>query len=206
MDAEPNSENTEVHALFPCPIQISRVADAASVNKRLILEIKKIQKSTPNGRPEAWTAPVYTTLNTSDQLHTLPEFNFFFSEMEPEIVKFAHALGMDYTNYPLRMKDCWFNIYRSNDGQEPHNHNNSFISGSYYVRIPDGSSGIRFHSPIYDNMFVPPITQKNQLNSTLAEVAVEEGNLVLFPSWLKHSVQPAKFKNERISISFNIFM
>ena len=44
MDAEPNFENTEVHALFPCPIQISRVADAASVNKRLILEIKKIQK------------------------------------------------------------------------------------------------------------------------------------------------------------------
>ena len=206
METDVTFEHAEVHALFPCPIQMSKVADADAVNKRLVAEIKKIQKNTPNGRPEGWTAPVYTTLNTSDQLHTLPGFEFFFSIMQGEIIKFAHALGMDYDNYPLRMKDCWFNVYRSNDGQEPHNHNNSFISGSYYVRIPEGSSGIRFHSPVYDNMFVPPQRERNQLNSTLVEVAVEEGNLVLFPSWLKHSVQPSRFKNERISISFNVFM
>ncbi|MEE2689478.1 MAG: TIGR02466 family protein [Pseudomonadota bacterium] len=206
MEVETNFKNTELHALFPCPIQISKLADAVAVNKRLMLEIKRIKKNTPNGRPEVWTSPVYTTLNTSDQLHLLPEFTFFFSEMEIEIVKFAQALGMDYENYPLRMKDCWFNVYRSNDGQEPHNHNNSFISGSYYVSIPDGSSGIRFHSPVCDNMFVPPTSQRTQLNRTLVEVDVEEGDLVLFPSWLKHSVQPAKFKNERISISFNVFM
>ena len=78
MEVETNFKNTELHALFPCPIQISKLADAVAVNKRLMLEIKRIKKNTPNGRPEVWTSPVYTTLNTSDQLHLLPEFTLMF--------------------------------------------------------------------------------------------------------------------------------
>lgn len=199
-------QEREVVGLFPCPVQISQLPNARELNQDVMSHIKKIRAVTPNGRPEAWTAPVYTSLNTSDQIHLMPEFSALMSGINNEIINYSSTLGMDHENYPLRMKDCWFNIYKSRDGQEPHNHNNSFISGSYYVRAPQGSSGIRFHSPLYDNMFVPPLREKNQFNSTLVEVAVEEGMLVLFPSWLKHSVQPNTGKGERVSISFNVFM
>jgi uncharacterized protein (TIGR02466 family) len=34
-------------------------------------------------------------------------------------------------------------------------------------------------------------------------VPAKEGDLVLFESWLRHEVPPARFTGERISISFN---
>jgi len=198
--------NSEVRTLFPVPILISQVDNAAALNKQVLRDIKDLQANTPNGRPESWTAPVYTSLNSADQLHHLPQFTPLITAINVEVARFAEALGMDYQRHPLRMKDCWFNIYGPKDGQEPHNHPNSFISGTYYVKAPDGCSGIRFHSPTQDTMFIPPQTSKNELNGTMAELPVEDGLLVLFPSWLKHSVQPNSIRGERISISFNVFM
>lgn len=200
------AENREIVTLFPCPIQISHIRDAKRLNRDLVHTITKMRSKIPNGRPDSWTAPVFTSLNSSDQIHLIPEFSQLMSSVNAEIDLFADALGMDLEHYPLRMKDCWFNIYKNRDGQEPHNHNNSFISGSYYVKAPSGCSGIRFHAPICDNMFVPPMREKNVLNGTIAEVSVLEGMLVLFPSWLKHSVQPNTSSGQRISISFNVFM
>ena len=37
------------------------------------------------------------------------------------------------------------------------------------------------------------------------EIYPQENMMLMFPSWLEHSVEPSKSKEERISISFNIF-
>jgi uncharacterized protein (TIGR02466 family) len=49
------------------------------------------------------------------------------------------------------------------------------------------------------------IKEHTQQNSSRWNIAVEESDLILFPSWLKHGVDPNLNKEEdRISISFNI--
>jgi hypothetical protein len=63
-----------------------------------------------------------------------------------------------------------------------------------------------FHSMRYDLMLSPPLTGLDELNQTVAELGVREGRMVLFPSWLKHSVRPSPNADERISISFNVAM
>ena len=48
------------------------------------------------------------------------------------------------------------------------------------------------------------ITEYNSWNSPVWRMPVKEGKLILFPSWLKHGVQPNLNKTEsRISVSFN---
>jgi uncharacterized protein (TIGR02466 family) len=196
----------DIELLFPSPIQISMVENAAAMNPGLLKAVEAIRAVTPNGRPESWMSTVYTTLNSADQLHQAPEFAGLAEIILGEVRAFADALGINHQDYPLRFQDCWFNIYGPKDGQESHIHPNSVISGSYYLKAPEGCSGIMFHAPMSDTMFVPPYREINALNTQGAEMPVQEGALVLFRSWLKHSVRPSPATDERISISFNLMM
>jgi uncharacterized protein (TIGR02466 family) len=76
---------------------------------------------------------VYTTLNTADQLHLMPEFAELTVAIMAEAHNFAANLSLDQQSFPLVIKDCWANIYGPKDGQEMHLYSNSIISGSYYL-------------------------------------------------------------------------
>ena len=56
-------------------------------------------------------------------------------------------------------------------------------------------------------MIKPEIKEFTQWNSPLWFFPAIAGELVLFPSWLQHKVQPnEKATTDRISISFNTFV
>jgi uncharacterized protein (TIGR02466 family) len=194
----------EIARLFPSAIQISKVQDADELNKKLVKAVAKIRKSTPNGRPDSWISSVYTTLHTNDKLHLNPEIKDLADIVMDEAKEFGSVLGLNLDLFKLEFKDFWMNIYGWKDGQEAHLHNNSVISGSYYLKAPAGSSGLVFHSPTMDTMYMPTFKDANIYNTDYDELSVEEGVLVLFPSGLKYSVRPSKINKERISLSFNI--
>ena len=195
-----------LETLFPSPVQISDIEGAAALNAHLLHAIEEIRAETPNGRPDSWVSTVYTTLNSADQLHELPAFADLRGIIMREATTFAETLGLDYRHYPLRIADCWFNVYGPKDGQEEHLHPNNLISGSYYVKAAEGSAGLMFHSPMDGQMLLPPLATYNDFNVQMAEMPVTEGMMVLFRSSLKHSVRPSQIAEERISISFNLTM
>ena len=135
-------DTRETVNIFPSVIQLSTLLGASSMKRDLIRSVEKIRKTTPNGRPDAWTSSVYTTLVTHDKLHKEAEFKGLTDHILREAEHFAGTLGIDLEHFRLVYKDCWFNIYGWKDGQEIHIHNNSVISGSYYLKIPDGASGL----------------------------------------------------------------
>jgi cupin superfamily acireductone dioxygenase involved in methionine salvage len=48
--------------------------------------------------------------------------------------------------------------------------------------------------------------KNTEWNANVVKVGVEEGDLIIFPSWMKHDVSLNETKNrERISLSFNTF-
>jgi len=196
----------ETVGIFPTAMQISMVPDAADLNKELMRAVQRIRKSTPNGKPDSWASSVYTTLFTNDQLHENPDFKPLTDQILQEAVAFGHTLGIDQDRYEMAFKDCWFNIYGYKDGQEVHDHKNSIISGSYYLRIPQGAAGLTVYSPVMDTMYIPPQKENNVYNTEFDEIFVEEGLIVLFRSNLKHSVKPNPIHKDRISISFNFNM
>jgi uncharacterized protein (TIGR02466 family) len=195
-----------LETLFPSAVQITDVERAHRLNRRLLRTIESIRAETPNGRPDSWGSTVFTTLNSADQLHRLADFADLHEIILHEAGRFADALGINHAEFPLRITDCWFNIYGPKDGQEVHQHANNILSGSYYVKAPPGCAGLMFHSTRADLMLVPPLSAVNALNETIAEMPVHAGMLVLFQSSLKHSVRPSPTAEERISISFNISM
>ncbi len=205
MSSKPNNTRETV-GIFPTAMQMSMMPDAANLNKELMREIQKIRKSTPNGKPSSWASSVYTTLFTNAQLHNNSVFKPVTDFILSEAVAFGKTLGIDQVRYEMAFKDCWLNIYGYKDGQEVHDHKNSIISGSYYVRTPRGAAGLTVYSPVMDTMYIPPQIENNIYNTEFDEIFVEEGLIVLFRSNLKHSVKPNPIHKDRISISFNFNM
>ena len=52
----------------------------------------------------------------------------------------------------------------------------------------------------------PPRETPNELNRLVAELEIEEGDLLIFPSYLPHSVLPNQSDEDRVVVSLNIFI
>lgn len=83
-----------------------------------------------------------------------------------------------------------------------HGHAGALYSGCYYVRVPENSGDITFHDPRPGAVY-SPLKSKQSFGSLQVLFTPQEGQLVLFPSWLEHSVQPNDSDVSRISIPIN---
>lgn len=109
----------------------------------------------------------------------------------------------------LRISNIWVNINSKNDFNNAHAHPHSWISGSYYVKVPANcQSGIVFYrerSVIDYNMHRWLGENNNNVFESTFTVYPEPGACVTFPSYLQHRVEPNKSDESRISIAYNTY-
>jgi len=126
-----------------------------------------------------------------------PEFNNFFTELEP-IRPFELTVGAN-----------WINKYDLNDFQETHDHifKNVAFSCVYYYEMPEQEN------PIGRTFFLNRYGSESKvkdLNTTFKffsnhekiSVNAQTGSFVIFPSWLQHFTVPTK--KLRITITTNV--
>lgn len=100
---------------------------------------------------------------------------------------------------------CWATVLAKGAVHKAHSHPNNFLSGVYYVRTRPGSDTINFHDPRPQTGIIrPPVVELTAENTDQVVVRVTDGTLLMFPSYLEHSVDANMGNAERISISFNI--
>ena len=103
--------------------------------------------------------------------------------------------------------DMWFNINGNKDYNIPHNHPESIFSGVYYVKTLPDCGNIVFEHPALDVIAYAHFNLKfNEWNSRNTHTwwhPAQENMMYIFPSWLKHCVEPNLSPENRISISFN---
>lgn len=145
----------------------------------------------------------YTSYASANQMHKMsPTFSLLEEKIRKDVVLFLKKLKLNFNNKNLQMNTCWVNIMETGCTHSLHIHPQSIISGTYYLQIPQGASAIRFEDPRYSSfMSRPPL--KQSAPQTHLSLQAQEGDLVLFESWLRHDVPLNKSKEPRISISFN---
>ena len=104
----------------------------------------------------------------------------------------------------LKITQSWLNWTKPGQFHHKHAHPNSLISGCYYVNAHKGNDKIFFYKTKYQQIKLPP-AEWNYYNSESWWFPVGTGDLVLFPSWLTHMVQPVEGEDTRISLAFNTF-
>lgn len=143
-------------------------------------------------------------LNKEKGLSNLKKFinNSIYTYVKHVIV------GDDYNQDELNFKitQSWANLTKSNSfGHHKHTHSNSVISGVFYVKTNDDDSVTFANDYLASMTMKTPIKVYNQFNSEEWKLAVSAGNLLLFPSNIPHKVEFVRGKEDRISLSFNVF-
>ena len=106
---------------------------------------------------------------------------------------------------PVQLYNIWININPIGAYNELHNHQNAIFSGVYYVDSTIEQGNIQFERGDNADYHVPTeaIEQITYYTSSRATYAAKTGGLLIFPGWLKHSVQANRINQDRISVSFN---
>jgi uncharacterized protein (TIGR02466 family) len=135
-------------------------------------------------------------------LHRLPALEPLLGHVRAGVALVLELLRVG--SVPFEITGLWVNVAAPGGAVRMHNHPNNFLSGVYYVRVQEGADSINFHDPRPQAAVVrPPVTQLTAYNTDQMVVQVEEGDLLVFPSWLSHSVDPNRSDRVRISASFN---
>jgi len=104
----------------------------------------------------------------------------------------------------LVVTQCWLNKNPKGSKHHEHVHPNSIISGVFYFRQDSKLPPISFSKSIQHGIKLDP-KKYNNLNSETFLLPCTDGELILFPSNLKHSVPVNMGDEPRISMSFNTF-
>jgi uncharacterized protein (TIGR02466 family) len=199
-----------LRTLFATRIYTARLASRAAhaLNPRLLRECRQLALDDRAGRNWSRTnyPGGYTSYSSVARLHRVsPTFAQLETRIDAHVRRFAAALDFDLAGRKLAMTDCWVNVMKRHVVHGLHLHPLASISGTYYVHTPRGCSGLKFEDPRLDRFMAAPPRKSRARRANLAWVTVpaEQGNLVLFESWLRHEVAPNPVPAERISVSFN---
>lgn len=88
-----------------------------------------------------------------------------------------------------QIDNLWYQLYKTNDTHDWHDHGQSHWSFVYYLKLPKDSKG----TMCKDMTTGEPIDPKQQ-----------EGDIFIFPSMIKHCSPPNLDEKEKIIISGNI--
>ena len=100
----------------------------------------------------------------------------------------------------------WVNINKKGHKNSRHSHftSNLFMSGVYYVKVPENSGRIRFYDPRGHIVRDAKDTVHFFGEHLYQYIIPQESMLLFFPTWLEHDVEENKSDEDRVSVSFNI--
>jgi uncharacterized protein (TIGR02466 family) len=108
----------------------------------------------------------------------------------------------------------WYNTNRYGDHHAPHTHPRSYLSGTYYVRVPSGPASvddprarpacISFYDPRTGANMITAGTERDARSAHV--VRPSDGTLLMWPSPVQHSVHPNLSEEHRVTISFNVLV
>lgn len=107
----------------------------------------------------------------------------------------------------LYITQSWINVYEQGQSIHQHNHPNSIISGTWYWSTPE--TGINFHqhglntATTWNIRIDQQVAENRPFAVTTNQVRVEENDLIVWPSYLQHSVPEHDSAQVRKTLSFN---
>jgi len=184
--------------LFPTPIYIEkRDSDLDSTEE---IEIENIIKE--GMRRNTGNSHTINSYIFDDKLKEIKQF------CEQQIRTYVKDIINPKEELDFYITQSWLNITKPGEYHHKHTHQNSIISGVFYIST-EGDDKITFSDPnaAAKEVIVFASKEFNIWNSSTWFFPINNNELILFPSWLSHQVKAnEQATTNRISISFNTFV
>jgi len=180
-----------IYHLFPTTMFTTKYPDAFDEEFEYIENLQYRQEMSYNENKKS----VDTYILKHKELSKIK--NFIYESIQ------KYAKDIITARHELIITNSWINRNEPGTGHSAHLHPNSIISGIFCIRQPPRTS-TRFY-----NRYIPLIKvqmeSQNSMNSEFISVPMTQGELILFPSDIMHSVNINTENEIRYSLSFNTF-
>ena len=192
---------SDLNLIFSTPVWTSIIPNYKQVNEKMLSYIKSIQSTDSIGKIKSnlngWHSENF---NLEEE-----EPKFFLNSISTLLNESFNDMGWDLKKSEIKITAMWSIINLKNASNARHIHPNNYFSAAYYIKASENAGDIVFYDPRSANTIrFPSASNTNKLNSNIFTVQPKEGLLVLFPSYLHHSVNINNSEDERIVLSFNI--
>lgn len=201
----PDQPAPEFHALWPTLLMRHALPGAEQANPLLAALIEEL---------DAGAADMTVDYLGGDFLaHEHPAVGWLKACLDRAVLDYARHAGIDY-RLEWRLQ-AWPNVNRFGDYHNLHNHPHSWLSGTYYVRVPEAEETEKGRSDRTPNAisFFDPRPQANMLAirgdpqvDPEHRLVPSAGELLVWPAFLHHLVHVNLSREARISVSFNVVL
>ena len=191
-------ETSEVIPMFPTLLWKIRLEPQLreGIDAKILGALEALRRGLPTLEPgRGW--------QSQQALHEHEDFRDLMACVGDAARSVLRFLCIGYDAFEIT--GCWATVLAKGAAHRAHSHPNNFLSGVYYVRTHPGADTINFHDPRPQAAVIrPPVVELTAENTDQVVVKVANGTLLIFPSYLEHSVAATAGDEERISISFNV--
>lgn len=188
-----------IQGIFPTPLAYLTL----SVNAQPLVEYaQQLEQLEPQGvRPGGWQS---STLDLN-----CVELVPLTSAIAQCLQNLAQYLWQFNTTRTLKLERGWINSNTSEHqlaNNWSHLHSGAFMSLVYYAQVPEHSGELVFEPPHNFNDYCIPennLAELNLWNAQRHHYHPRAGELIAFPSWIRHAAQPNRSGEQRISYAFN---
>ena len=181
----------ELLQIFPTPVLITKYDGNLDKELKYVDSLPyKEQKGNANFKSQD------SYLMEIEELKSIKDF--FYESLN------KYTKNINQSDQRLVITQCWANKNPPGSKHHEHVHPNSILSGVFYLKQDKTLPPIQFSKSMQHAMKLDP-KKYNNLNSETFLLPCVDGELLLFPSSLKHSVPTNMGKEARISLSFNTF-
>ena len=181
--------------LFPTPFWKIKVPNHQSIKEKYLQFFIDGYEKKIFDVPEDW---ITHKCHTSFRSNKIIEKDLFdeYSSIFNSIIEKEWKGSIEY----------WWQVYKNNEYQEWHDHMPSTLSAIHFLNFKKEHKAPMFQDPIRN---LKATMNHAGLNERMLETdkytpEVEEGDIIIFPSYLQHTVPAGKYNSHRVTIALNL--
>ena len=195
---------------FPTLIFQIDVTNANALNKSLLKAIYNERDKDREGITRS-NVKELGGWHSKNFLHKSPGYSKLVEHINSATARISKELGYS-DKHTMKIGTMWSIINPPGSFNTAHVHPGCLWSGVYYVHTPENAGNIEFIEPrtvhLMNQPKYLPKTRRPKECWTKVNFKPKAGRMIIFPSWLYHSVRPNSSsengeKGDRIIISFN---
>ena len=137
--------------------------------------------------------------NHKPQCHN--PIDFVDDNIKQRIQSAVDTYSEESGHVPSKLHTLWFNIQQPGSILREHCHPSSVLAGALYINVDD-TCILPVHNPNPYVKFEEPY-KSTRYNLYGTDLKVYNGELIIFPAWLRHGNSNVNQMNDRVVISFN---
>ena len=188
----------EPRFLFPTVTWNCKFQNVEKLNQELLDICFKLRKEEPDNELRSVEVGGWQSKQNIHELIELKNFLNVFNNLYKAISKEI----LEDDDFELRLDTTWFNINPPLGSNKMHIHPGGAFSGVYVIQKPKDSGNLILYDPKVQQF--PLREPRNKTRRDSIELDMQEGEIIIFPAWLQHSVTMNKSKEERVTMSFNL--